>query len=144
MTEPKAQCRNCYWWDAEAYAPNPVYHACHSLQGELDGIITIEEEELAIARLQPWGGSPAIFASDGLFSFGAHIEAYVTAAQVLVGDASAAREHLLALNMYPDDFSWRDWLQRWHKDPGEAERVLAPIRDLAQNERARGYDALDK
>ena len=39
MTEPKAQCRNCYWWDAEAYAPNPVYHACHSLQGELDGVV---------------------------------------------------------------------------------------------------------
>ncbi len=42
--------------------------------GQLDEYITIEEEELAIARLQPWGGSPAIFASDGLFSFGAHPE----------------------------------------------------------------------
>jgi hypothetical protein len=44
------------------------------LSGELDHIVRIEEEELAIARLQPWGGSPAIFASDGLFGFGAHQE----------------------------------------------------------------------
>ena len=39
--------------------------------GELDTVVKIEEEELAIARLQPWGGSPAIIASDGLFGFGA-------------------------------------------------------------------------
>ncbi len=39
--------------------------------GELDALIHIEEEELAIARLDPWEGSPAIIASDGLFSFGA-------------------------------------------------------------------------
>jgi hypothetical protein len=42
--------------------------------GELDDYIDIEEEELAIARLQPWRGGPAIFAADGLFSFGAHPE----------------------------------------------------------------------
>lgn len=42
--------------------------------GELDDYIDIEEEELAIARMQPWGGGPAIFAADGLFSFGAHLE----------------------------------------------------------------------
>lgn len=42
--------------------------------GELDAYIDIEEEELAIARLQPWHGGPAIFAADGLFSFGAHPE----------------------------------------------------------------------
>lgn len=42
--------------------------------GELDGYIDIEEEELEIARLQPWRGGPAIFAADGLFSFGAHLE----------------------------------------------------------------------
>jgi hypothetical protein len=42
--------------------------------GELDDFIDIEEEELAIARLQPWRGGPAIFAADGLFSFGAHPE----------------------------------------------------------------------
>jgi len=39
--------------------------------GELDAMIKIEEEELEIARMQPWGGSPAIIASDGLFGFGA-------------------------------------------------------------------------
>jgi hypothetical protein len=44
------------------------------LQGELDRFITIEKEELDIARSQPWKGSRAIIASDGLFSFGAHTE----------------------------------------------------------------------
>lgn len=39
--------------------------------GDLDAIIKIEEEELEIARMQPWCGSPAIIASDGLFGFGA-------------------------------------------------------------------------
>jgi hypothetical protein len=39
------------------------------LAGELDDIIKIEPEELDIARMQPWGGSPAVIASDGLFSF---------------------------------------------------------------------------
>jgi hypothetical protein len=42
------------------------------LSGELNAIVKIEKEELEIARMQPWGGSPAIIASDGLFSFGAH------------------------------------------------------------------------
>ncbi len=41
------------------------------LNGELDSLIQIEPEELDIARQQPWGGGPAIIASDGLFSFGA-------------------------------------------------------------------------
>jgi hypothetical protein len=40
------------------------------LAGELNDIVKIEQEELAIAHLQPWGGSPAIIASDGLFNFG--------------------------------------------------------------------------
>jgi hypothetical protein len=39
------------------------------LSGELTDIVRIEEEELEIARLQPWRGAPAILASDGLFSF---------------------------------------------------------------------------
>jgi len=39
--------------------------------GELDNIVTMEEEELEIARAQPWNGGPAIIASDGLFDFGA-------------------------------------------------------------------------
>jgi hypothetical protein len=42
--------------------------------GELDEYIDIEEEELEIARLQPWKGGPAIFAADGLFGFGAPLE----------------------------------------------------------------------
>jgi hypothetical protein len=44
------------------------------LAGDLDQMVKIEKEELEIARLQPWGGSPAIIASDGLFSFGANPE----------------------------------------------------------------------
>lgn len=42
--------------------------------GDLDDYIDIDEEELAIARRQPWQGAAAIFAADGLFSFGAHPE----------------------------------------------------------------------
>ncbi len=44
------------------------------LAGQLDDYVDIEEEELEIARSQLWQGSPAVFASDGLFSFGAHPE----------------------------------------------------------------------
>jgi hypothetical protein len=40
--------------------------------GDLDHMIEIEPEELEIARSQPWNGSSAIFASDGIFSFGTH------------------------------------------------------------------------
>ena len=43
------------------------------LSGELDDIVKIEAEELEIVRSQVWKGASAIFASDGLFSFGAHI-----------------------------------------------------------------------
>ena len=41
------------------------------LSGDLDQFVNIEEEELDIARMNPWGGSAAIIASDGLFDFGA-------------------------------------------------------------------------
>jgi hypothetical protein len=41
-------------------------------EGALDDYVDIEEDELAIAKSQPWKGGPAVFASDGLFSFGAH------------------------------------------------------------------------
>jgi len=44
------------------------------LSGELDVVVSIEPEELEIVRSQPWRGGPAIFASDGLFSFGAHVK----------------------------------------------------------------------
>ncbi len=43
------------------------------LSEELNLIVNIDPEELEIIRSQPWGGSSAIFASDGLFSFGAHL-----------------------------------------------------------------------
>lgn len=41
------------------------------LTGQLEDLIRIEEEELEIARMQPWNGSAAVIASDGLFGFGA-------------------------------------------------------------------------
>ena len=44
------------------------------LSGELDLILNIDPEELEIIRSQPWRGAPAIFATDGLFSFGAHVK----------------------------------------------------------------------
>jgi hypothetical protein len=44
------------------------------LEGALKEMIDIEFEELTICRSQPWGGTAAIFATDGLFSFGAHPE----------------------------------------------------------------------
>jgi hypothetical protein len=44
------------------------------LEGALQDMIDIEDEELKISQSQPWGGTAAIFASDGLFSFGAHPE----------------------------------------------------------------------
>ncbi len=44
------------------------------LDGALQEMIDIEDEELAISQSQPWSGAAAIFASDGLFSFGAHPE----------------------------------------------------------------------
>jgi hypothetical protein len=40
------------------------------LAGELDEVIRMSDEELKIARMQPWRGGAAIFASDGLFNFG--------------------------------------------------------------------------
>jgi hypothetical protein len=43
-------------------------------EGELDHVVQIGEREEEIARMQPWGGSPALAASDGLFSFGAHLQ----------------------------------------------------------------------
>jgi hypothetical protein len=43
-------------------------------EGALNEMIDIEDEELVICQSQPWQGSAAIFATDGLFSFGAHLE----------------------------------------------------------------------
>jgi len=56
-----------------------VWNDCQILEnmyreGALEEMVDIEEEELKISRSQPWGGGAAIFATDGLFSFGAHPE----------------------------------------------------------------------
>ncbi len=41
--------------------------------GELDDVVQIGKEEKELALSQPWRGSPALMASDGLFSFGADL-----------------------------------------------------------------------
>jgi hypothetical protein len=41
------------------------------INGELADLINSGGKELEIAQLQPWNGSRAIIASDGLFNFGA-------------------------------------------------------------------------
>ena len=41
--------------------------------GTLDPFVSMNKSEKEIARMQPWEGSPALVASDGLFSFGAHV-----------------------------------------------------------------------
>jgi hypothetical protein len=43
------------------------------LAGELEDLIKLESDALEIANMQPWSGTPAIIASDGLFSFGAEL-----------------------------------------------------------------------
>lgn len=44
------------------------------IAGELDHVVEMGEHEAEIARMQPWGGSQALIASDCLFSFGAHMD----------------------------------------------------------------------
>ena len=41
--------------------------------GKLNHVVQMGEGEEQIARMQFWGGSPALIASDGLFSFGADL-----------------------------------------------------------------------
>ena len=43
------------------------------IKGKLDQVVELVEGEAKIARMQPWRGSQALIASDGLFSFGAHL-----------------------------------------------------------------------
>ena len=43
------------------------------IEGKLDHVVEVDEGEAEIARMQPWGGAQALIASDGLFSFGAHL-----------------------------------------------------------------------
>lgn len=70
MTEAQVTDLAAYseWLWKDCLTLEKMWHA-----GELDGFITIEEEELAIARMQPWKGGPAIIAADGLFNFGANL-----------------------------------------------------------------------
>ncbi|UCF92378.1 MAG: hypothetical protein JSW39_29615 [Desulfobacterales bacterium] len=42
-------------------------------EGKLNHVVQMSEGEEEIARMQFWGGSPALIASDGLFSFGADL-----------------------------------------------------------------------
>ena len=42
-------------------------------EGKLDRVVQMGKGEAEIARMQPWGGSPALIATDGLFSFGADL-----------------------------------------------------------------------
>lgn len=44
------------------------------MEGKLDHVIQMSEGQSEIARMQPWKGSAALIASDGLFSFGAHLQ----------------------------------------------------------------------
>ena len=43
------------------------------LEGQLNDVVQMGKGEEEIARMQFWGGSPALIASDGLFSFGADL-----------------------------------------------------------------------
>lgn len=42
-------------------------------EGRLGNVVQMGGSETEIARMQPWKGSPALIASDGLFSFGADL-----------------------------------------------------------------------
>jgi hypothetical protein len=42
-------------------------------EGRLGNVVQTGKAETDIARMQPWEGSPALIASDGLFSFGADL-----------------------------------------------------------------------
>jgi hypothetical protein len=41
--------------------------------GQLDDLVRIGDVEKQLAMSEPWGGSPALMVSDGLFSFGADL-----------------------------------------------------------------------
>ena len=42
-------------------------------EGKLGNVVQMGEGEKEIAGMQPWKGSPALIATDGLFSFGADL-----------------------------------------------------------------------
>ena len=43
------------------------------IEGKLDHVVQLDDDQAEICRMQPWGGSQALIASDGLFSFGADL-----------------------------------------------------------------------
>ncbi|MGD8443253.1 MAG: hypothetical protein PVI94_07130, partial [Desulfobacterales bacterium] len=43
------------------------------IEGKLDHVVELDDDQAEISRMQPWGGSQALIASDGLFSFGADL-----------------------------------------------------------------------
>jgi hypothetical protein len=43
------------------------------IEGKLDHVVELDHDQAKISRMQPWGGSQALIASDGLFSFGADL-----------------------------------------------------------------------
>jgi len=43
------------------------------IEGKLDHVVALDDDQAKICRMQPWGGSQALIASDGLFSFGADL-----------------------------------------------------------------------
>ncbi len=62
--------------ELKTYCEN-VWQDCVALEkiwreGGLEGMLDISPEEEELARAQPWNGSPALLATDGLFSFGGH------------------------------------------------------------------------
>ena len=61
----------------QAYSRN-LWEDCKVLEevwrkGEIVEMLDESEEAREIFRLQPWQGSPALIASDGLFGFGAQL-----------------------------------------------------------------------
>ena len=43
------------------------------IERKLDHVVELDDDQAKISRMQPWGGSQALIASDGLFSFGADL-----------------------------------------------------------------------
>ena len=63
--------------DLRKYANN-LWHDAVRLEelwraGQLEDVVRVGKEEKELALNQPWGGSPALMVSDGLFSFGADL-----------------------------------------------------------------------
>lgn len=62
--------------------------------------------------------------------FGPHQQAYLTAAYAHLGEQGKVRKNYQILQGYGDDFAWKEWIQRWLKDPKGVRRVLDPLRGV--------------